>query len=633
MCRSPSLRWIVGCWILGLVVPWAAAEGNSPTASEALQLAPSQEVEIDRPTAEEAQECSIRAQRGDDGVGWVVEGPTGLILRRFVDTTGNKTVDRWSYFQDGVEVYRDIDSNSDGKANEFRWFNTAGTRWGVDRTGNGKIDHWKVVSAQEATAEIVAALATRDADRFAPLVLSAEELAALGLGESMRDQIAEHTTDLASRFRQAAAAQQAVGPETRWLQFSTTRPGVVPAGTDGSTKDVYVYENVTALVDTEGKPGQVFVGTLVRVGEGWRVIDLPQVAAEGQALAAESTFFQPFPAAGAASGSTAGAESVQKLLSDLEAIDQSMGAASDLAELGHLSSRRADLLEQLAAAAGSAEDRAMWLRQFADMVSGAVQMGHYPEGAQRLRTLYERLKGNREDRDLAAYVRFREMAADYGLKFTEPDPDYAKIQEDWLESLEGFVADYPQSPDASEAMLQLAMTHEFAGEEAEALTWYRQLVQRFPRTPPAEKAAGAQRRLESEGKPVTVRGQGVAGETVDLARLRGRVVLVHYWAAWSEPSRADLPILRELVTKYGNAGFSIIGVSLDHDAQQLRTFLTANRLPWPIIFEEGGLDSRPANEMGILTVPKMILVDKQGRVADRNIRAAGLEAALQELLK
>ena len=53
-------------------------------------------------------------------------------LRKFVDTNDDNVVDQWSYYKDGVEVYRDIDSNYNGKADQYRWFHTGGSRWGLD---------------------------------------------------------------------------------------------------------------------------------------------------------------------------------------------------------------------------------------------------------------------------------------------------------------------------------------------------------------------------------------------------------------------------------------------------------------------------------------------------------------------
>ena len=63
----------------------------------------------------------------------MVKNGAGQMLRIFVDTNADNTVDQWSYYKDGVEVYRDIDSNHNGKADQCRWLNTAGTRWGIDK--------------------------------------------------------------------------------------------------------------------------------------------------------------------------------------------------------------------------------------------------------------------------------------------------------------------------------------------------------------------------------------------------------------------------------------------------------------------------------------------------------------------
>jgi len=127
-------------------------------------------------------------------------------------------------------------------------------------------------------------------------------------------------------------------------------------------------------------------------------------------------------------------------------------------------------------------------------------------------------------------------------------------------------------------------------------------------------------------------GKGLDGGTVDLARFRGKVVVIQYWATWCEPAKADMDTLKRLVQKYGPK-LAVVGVSLDTDVEQLRKFLAEAQLPWPQIFEEGGLDSQPANQLGILTLPTMILVDQQGRVVDRNIQTANLEQAIGKLLR
>ena len=184
-------------WIIKLIVTalgvglMGSASAASPKVEQALQLTPVQKgVDYDRPSPEEAAKCKIVPRKVGNQVGWVVEDANGTILRRFTDTNGDNVVDQWSYFKDGIEVYRDIDSNFNGKTDQYRWFNTAGSRWGLDKNEEGTIDSWKMISAEEVSAEIVAAIAAQDVQRFTRLALTPEELKGLGLGriESGPDQ-------------------------------------------------------------------------------------------------------------------------------------------------------------------------------------------------------------------------------------------------------------------------------------------------------------------------------------------------------------------------------------------------------------------------------------------------------------
>ena len=108
---------------------WAA----SATAAQVLQVTPSQDgVDYDRPKPEDVPRCKISVKKIEGHIGWIVESPDGLLLRKFLDTTGDNVVNQWSLDKDGVEVYRENATRPTGKKDEFRWLNTAGTRWGVD---------------------------------------------------------------------------------------------------------------------------------------------------------------------------------------------------------------------------------------------------------------------------------------------------------------------------------------------------------------------------------------------------------------------------------------------------------------------------------------------------------------------
>ncbi len=600
---------------------FCASQTNAatPSASQALKLAPTQDgVDYDRPKAEEIPRCKISAKKFEGHIGWVIESPEGVILRKFLDTNGDNVVDQWSYYKDGVEVYRDIAAKSTGKADEFRWLNTAGTRWGVDAAGDGKVTSWKIISAEEATAEIVAAIAKSDADRFARLLLTSSELQSLGLGKAKADALAAKIEKSGTEFRALIERQRAITPDSKWVQFSGNRPGIVPAGTDDSTRDLEVYENVMAIVQTGDKHTQVQIGTLVRVGSTWKTIDTPIVSGEGQPEVAAAGFFFQSSAATRNQSANVPNDEAQKMISEMEGMEPG-------------DARRVEIIQKLADQAKTADERNAWLRQLADTLGAGVQTGKIVEGETQLQALFEKAKKD-SDTNLAAYVKIRMLTAGYARAISEPKADFAKIQAEYLKNLEQFVADYATSPDAAEAMLQLGNNREYAGQDDDAKKWYERIGHDFADSSQAKKAAGAALRLECVGKPINISGKGLTGGRVDLASYRGKVVVVQYWASWCVPAKNDMANLKQLATKYGKS-FDIIGVSLDNSAKELNAYLSENPLPWQQIFEEGGQDSRPATMLGIITVPTMILVDADGKVVSRNTPTTELEAEVKKLIR
>ena len=132
------------------------------------------------------------------------------------------------------------------------------------------------------------------------------------------------------------------------------------------------------------------------------------------------------------------------------------------------------------------------------------------------------------------------------------------------------------------------------------------------------------------GSVLTLSGRGLNGQAVDLASYRGKTVVVQYWATWCTPAKNDMAVLKQLVAKHGRS-LAVIGVSLDANVKDLKAYLAENSLPWEQVFEEGGQDSPPANALGIITVPTMLLVDAEGKVVNRNIQAGDIEAELKKL--
>lgn len=625
----PALRRRPFCGVVtAALLVCSTLSAAQPTVDYALGLRPFQQgVEYDQPAAADAKQSTIKMEKDGKVTAWVVRGPRGEVLRSFADTNGDRVVDRWSYFKDGLEIYRDIDSDFDTKADQSRWLNTAGSRWGVDVDENGVLDAWKVISAEETTAEIVAALATRDAARFKRLLPTAAELEAAGFaGERLKD-VTARVAAAATRFAELALGQKQFGPQTQWNNMLSGRPGMIPAGSVDVTKDVAAYDNVVALVDSGSTAGQIYVGSLVRFGEAWRPIDVPQVPGESGDIAEPLGFFTPLPAVPAAASSGAESERIKPLMAKLRDIENRLTSAAPAARQS-IAAEQAAVLQEVVAASDPGE-KAFWVRQYAETLAAGVQDGAIPEGIAMLEQLGTAVA---TDESLEAFVMFRLASARYAAAMQQPGADIDAAQRAWIGELAAFVEKHPSSPDAAEAMLQMAIADEFSGREKEALERYAGIIERFPETASGRKARGAARRLEIVGSPLALSGTTIDGRSIAVEKMRGTPVLVHYWATWCEPCKVDIAQIRELFRKYGPKKLQVVGITLDTDKQQLAAYLAEKPMPWPQLHESGGLDGRLAEELGVLTLPTMLLLDAEGKVVDRSLVITDLERKLDALV-
>ncbi len=614
------------------------ASAAAPNVAAALKLKPIQKgIDYDIPTQAATVKCSLKTYKEGKTSGWEVRDSNNDVLRRYLDTNADNKVDQWCYFKNGIEVYRDIDSDHNRKADQYRWLGTAGTRWGVDTNEDGHIDRWKVISPEEVSEEVVLALASRDADRFKLLLLTGNELRDLGLGVAQAKQMATKLARTDRGYEELLRSQKMVPRDARWVNFGGTRPGVVPAGTDGAKRDLHVYENVAAVIKNGDQHDQVIIGTLVQSGDVWRLIDLPKSVADAQASTGPDGFFfqalltrraeADVPIAGGLS------PKIQKLIGQLEQIDKDLLTASTPDTLAPLNAKRADILEQLAAETPDKAERVTWVRQMADTVSAAAQSGGYPEGVERLSALCDKLKKEKADPELISYIKYRFLTARYTLSMQQPNADFAKIQDQWLGDLEQFVKDYAGTPDASEAMLQLAIAEEFAGNDDGAVKWYSKITAQFPGTALATKAGGAKRRIESIGQPLVLSGTDSQGKVIDVQSYRGKVVLVHYWATYFTQCLPGISVLKDMQAKYGKENVALIGINVDSDRAKFDAYLKENPLPWPQLYAPGGLDSPLANAYGVLVLPTMILADQEGKVVNRNLDAGEVDSSLRHLLR
>jgi hypothetical protein len=581
------------------------------------------------PTPQEQEKCRVELLKGADGSsasGWLLRDPQGRPLRRFFDSNGDRHIDVWSYYLEGVEVYRERSTKFDKVVDEYRWLNTGGMKCGVSTKGDGKIDFWRMISAEEVSQEILQAIVNKDSDRLKALWITDTEIKALELPDAEVARLRELQAQAQNKFM-ATANKLALTAQVHWERLEASTPQCLPADSSGSKRDMIKYLRSTILYEHNGKHDWLQTGEMIQVGLAWRLVDAPVPG---------------MPTEGTSNETVAGAgdPALQPLIEELRRLDADAPKVSDATPTAnpavaryHL--QRATLLQKLLAKVSKSEDRDSWVRQVADSLSAAAQASS-PEDKtayNRLVELAQQTVKAQPGSALAAYVTFREMSADYAAKLAKVGPDFAKIQEAWLVRLAKFVQDYPSAEDTPDALLQLGMVSEFLGKEIEAKKWYQQLAMNFAdKKPLSEKAAGALRRLDIEGKNFELAGATVDGKSFDCSSLRGKVIVVYYWASYTQQSVGDFARFKVLLNSYAGKGVELVSINLDSAPPEAGA-PDRSTIPGIQLAHSAGLDSPLATQYGIMALPTMFLVNKDGKVVSRTVQLATLEEEIKKLLK
>lgn len=631
--RFTRKLWAIAAATIGL---GGAAVAQAPKAEAVLARVPAVAgVNVSTPAASELAGCKVEVRQweaGKDGVkpkGVIVTDAAGRKLRQFIDTSGG---DRWnilSYYVDGVEAFREMDTNANGKPDSFRWLGANGGKQGLDTNEDGVIDQWVSLSAEEASQEVFAAVAARDPARLKAVLATEKEIKALGLPAAEEGRMLKKLAAAEGKVAKVNAELKLTA-KAKLIHVEMDVPHTTARDTLGTADDLVRHRNVGLLVDAAGDGKDMkymSAGEMVQVGRVWKLVDGPSsgLTGGGDEIADGGPGVTDIP------------DGIKDAVADLGKVPPPKDAA-DMARY-HLA--RAIILEKcVAGSTGAAQ--LPWLKQMVDAYAAGVEAA--PDNAnayKRFRDWNDTIQKTGAD-ETKAYTAFRVAAAEYAVKGREAGTDNAKLQavQAWQkENLEKFVNTYPAASDAPEALRLLAIAAEFdpKGGEKAATPYYERIIKDYAGHPHAAKAAGSIRRLASEGKPFELSGETIDGKAFSEKALAGKPAVVLWWASWANNSVDELKNVAKLEKAYAAKGLTVVTVVLDDESTKdaAAGIIKQSGIGGYHLYAAGGLDRSPlAAAYGIHGIPHLMLVDKSGKVFDRAAQyGPGLKDDVEKLMK
>ena len=192
------------------------------------------------------------------------------------------------------------------------------------------------------------------------------------------------------------------------------------------------------------------------------------------------------------------------------------------------------------------------------------------------------------------------------------------------------IAEFPEQPDGYDALLAVMQM----GDPKRAKLVAEELTNSSAPEEYRLFAKGFIYRKDLYGKPVALKFQALDGRAVDLSQMRGKVVLIDFWATGCVPCVEALPEITAVYDKYHDQGFEVVGISFDTDKEDLARFIKERGLHWPESFDGAGfLNNKFGLQFGVRAIPHTLIIDKKGcLVIDSLYIPHRLEGAVTNLL-
>ncbi|WP_104382813.1 TlpA disulfide reductase family protein [Sphingobacterium sp. HMA12] len=121
------------------------------------------------------------------------------------------------------------------------------------------------------------------------------------------------------------------------------------------------------------------------------------------------------------------------------------------------------------------------------------------------------------------------------------------------------------------------------------------------------------------------------GKAISFNDFKGKYVLIDFWASWCGPCRAENPNVLKAYNKYKDSNFTVVGISLDDNAEKWKKAIKDDGMPWSQVSSLKGFENEVSTYYGIQGIPSTLLVDPDGKIIARNLRGASLQQKLSEI--
>ena len=219
--------------------------------------------------------------------------------------------------------------------------------------------------------------------------------------------------------------------------------------------------------------------------------------------------------------------------------------------------------------------------------------------------------------------------------FTTMIRSEAVTRDQLVAAVDAFVKAAPKDKRAPRLMMTIAKRH--TKDTGEQIKVYNRVAKLFPDDRSAKYAKGKARQIEELGKSFALEfNDAISGESVSMRRLRGKIVVVDFWATWCRPCVKEMPHMKELYAQYKDKGVEFIGVSLDvpedeDGLKKLKEYCEENEIAWPQYYQGNKWESEYSTSWGINGIPTMFIIDSDGKLHSTRVRGK-LDELIPELL-